>query len=134
MDTQKILLDIKKSGLRITDTRRTIIEELQLAKKPLSVTEFLALIHVNKTTIYREMETLIKYKFVNDIDLGDGNKRYELSSLEHHHHLVCVKCQSIEDIQVKVNLMAEEKRISIKQQFMILKHNLEFFGVCHNCQ
>ncbi len=130
----KIVDDLKKSGLKITSVRKQIIGMLQSSTKPLTPTEFLSKIKANKTTIYREIDTLLNAGYLNEVNFGDRNKRYELSSLGHHHHLVCVNCHEVEDVVLKEALLNEEKFISSVNKFKILKHNLEFFGYCHNCQ
>jgi Fur family transcriptional regulator, ferric uptake regulator len=71
------------------------------------------------TTVYRSLESLVSLGLVQAVDLGDGERRYEVVEPgEHHHHLVCRACNRsthldsclIEDI---------EKAISDKYQFTI---------------
>ena len=131
--TENILEKLKILGLRVTPVRKQIIYTLTDAKKPISASDLLSKIKANKTTIYREIEILLKKNYLNEVDFADGTKRYELSSLTHHHHLICVKCHKIEDVVLKENLQKEEIKIEKTNNFKILKHNLEFFGLCHNC-
>ncbi len=130
----EIVENLKRSGLKITSVRKQILEILNTSTKPLTAHEILSEIEANKTTIYREIETLLKAGYLNEVDFGDRNKRYELSSLGHHHHLVCIKCHGVEDVVLKETLFNEEKFISQANKFKVLRHNLEFFGYCHNCQ
>lgn len=130
----EIVKSLKKSGLKITTVRKEILEMLNISIKPVTVRKILSEIDVNKTTIYREIDILLKAGYLNKVDFGDGNKRYELSSLNHHHHLVCIKCHAVEDVVLKESLFKEENLISQANKFMVLYHNLEFFGYCHNCQ
>ena len=128
-----ISINLKKSGLKITSVRRNILEILENSKKPLSARELLLKINANKTTIYREIETLLNFGYLNEVNFGDRSKRYELSSLGHHHHLVCLKCKNIADIKLKESLKGQEQFISKYANFKVLRHNLEFFGLCANC-
>ena len=134
MDISDAVFEIKKSGLRMTPTRIHMVELLCRAKDPLAASDFLKHIDVNKTTIYRDLELLKQYGVLTQVDLGDGNKRYELSSMDHHHHLICVRCKSVDDVTIHDDFATEEKHIARIKQFTVLKHNLEFFGVCANCQ
>ena len=93
---------VKNSGYRLTGPRRKILASL--ADKPITVQEIaLSLekkhINIDTVSIYRSMELFMKMKIVQAVDIGDGKRRYELvDPLNHHHHLICNKCGSIEDI------------------------------------
>lgn len=47
------------------------------------------------TTVYRSLESLVSQGLlVQEVVLGDGERRYEMVHPgEHHHHLVCEKCR-----------------------------------------
>ncbi len=86
------------------------------------------------TTIYRSLEMLVSLGLVQAVDLGDGEKRYEVVTPgEHHHHLVCGNCKKsthldqclVEDI---------ESAIHKKYGFVIQSHVLELFGICAECK
>ncbi len=123
---------LKSLGSRITPIRTKMIQLLVDSKKPVSVSEILKLVKANKTTIYRELEFLMAQGLVNEIDFGDGKKRYESSHLDHHHHLVCTKCGEIDDVDLEdVEL---DTKAAMKSGYQIQKHSLEFFGMCPRCQ
>ena len=88
---------------------------------------------VNKTTVYRELVSLGRFGVITPVDFGDGKIRYELSG-DHHHHLVCVDCRKVEDVEVKHNFTNVEKSVSKNNGFKITRHSLEFFGLCQKCQ
>ena len=134
MTSDSLVQNLRKDGFRITKARRLIIELLSNSPTPLTVTDILTHMRVNKTTVYREIESLLVKGYMSEVDFGDGKKRYELTSRGHHHHLVCVKCKSVTDVVVAEDLAKTQKVIEEKNKFTILKHNLEFFGVCSNCQ
>lgn len=89
---------------------------------------------VNKTTVYRELDTLMTANLVKEIDFGEGKKRYELDTNKHHHHLVCLNCKKSEDVELQADLDKEEQRVEKETGFEIKSHSLEFFGLCKNCQ
>lgn len=88
----------------------------------------------NKTTLYREIEFLKMNNLVQEVEFGDGKKRYETTTGPHHHHLVCVNCDKIEDVVLQRDVHAFEKKVERTKQFKVLRHSLEFFGLCRVCQ
>lgn len=100
---------------------------------PIDAESLISTLRVNKTTIYRELATLLFENLIVEIDFGDGKKRYELTSKEHHHHLICMRCKSVDEYIVKTDLAQEEQNIKQTRNFTVVKHALEFFGVCTRC-
>ncbi len=101
------------------------------SKLPVDANFLIEKLKVNKTTVYRQIDKLISDSKIAEVELGDGKKRYELKDLKHHHHLVCNKCGSIDDIEINEKLILG--RLSKISNFKIESHNLEFFGTCVNC-
>ena len=129
-----LIANAKNDGLRLTPIRIKIFELFSTASEPLSEADLQKSIAANKSTIYRELNTLLTKNYIAEVDFADGVKRYELSSLNHHHHLICVKCKSVQDVTLEENLSGEEERIFKQKKFQVAKHALEFFGYCNNCQ
>ncbi len=96
------------------------------AASPISALDLLKKIKVNKTTIYRELDFLVDLGLVNEVDFGDRTKRYELKDLKHHHHLICLNCKKVADVNIK-------ESFNVPKNFKVVRHNLEFFGYCQNC-
>lgn len=134
MNVAEILTSLKSKGLRTSKTRQAMLDIFSSAHGPIDANVLLGKLPVNKTTIYREITTLIQEGILSEIDFGDGKKRYELASLSHHHHLICTKCKKVEEYSVETDLSAEESRIQKQHAFIVQKHALEFFGVCKRCQ
>ena len=124
--------------LRHSDVRDFILELISKDSKPLSVLEIINRmkknISANKTTVYREINLLKKEGLILEIQLNERNKRYELSSKKHHHHIVCTSCNKIEDVVLDKDLETQEKKIEKNKKFKIINHSLEFFGFCEKCQ
>lgn len=142
MNADKVLTQLKILGYKITFGRKSIIEILFRQKEPISPLLLLKRLHaknllVNKTTVYRELEFLVKQNIVKEIQFGERNKRYEIKSKQHHHHIVCKICKQTEEIisgelEKKLNLL--EKEIFQMKNFQGINHSLEFFGLCQRCQ
>ncbi len=107
---------------------------------PLSVPQILdalsaQMIHVNKTTVYRELETLEKLGIVKGVKLEDRKQYFELATRDHHHHFVCVECEEIEDVLLdECDLERQEGLLARKNGFSVFRHSLEFFGLCKLCR
>lgn len=85
------------------------------------------------TTVYRALESLVAKGYVQAVDLGDGEKRYEVVTPgEHHHHLVCESCKQSNHLDQCV-VEEIEDTIRAKYGFLIKSHILEIFGVCESC-
>lgn len=125
---------LNNNNLKNTKVRREIFKMFANTGHPIDAVELTESINVNKTSIYRELKVLLAKGLILEIDFGDGRKRYELSSLEHHHHLVCTGCKSVSDVRLSKDLSAEEELIEKEKSFKVQRHNLEFFGLCANCR
>lgn len=91
---------------------------------------------IGLATVYRTLELLTELKIVDKINFGDGVSRYDLrrEGAEHfHHHLVCIECGSVNEIQEDL-LEDVEATIEAKWKFLIKDHRLTFHGICQSCQ
>ena len=135
---KEILLRLKREGFRYTEVREAILVLFYASKKPFSCQDIQKhfkqkKISANKTTVYRELEFLKKKKIIEEFQLDDKVKRYEVIS-DHHHHTVCIKCKKIDCVKLKDDLYKQEAEIENNKKFKIINHSLEFYGICHKCQ
>ncbi|MFD2630751.1 Fur family transcriptional regulator [Oceanobacillus kapialis] len=91
---------------------------------------------IGLATVYRTLELLSELKIVDKINFGDGVSRYDLrkEGAEHfHHHLVCIECGSVEEIENDL-LGDVEKIVQRDWGFQVKDHRLTFHGICKKCQ
>lgn len=137
---ENIIEELQAKGYRLTEARQALLEVLFRDSAPLSVPEILERMGrrgtvVNKTTVYRELENLERLGVVRNVQLSDRRQHYEIASREHHHHLVCIDCEQVEDIEVdEQDIARQEDIVRQKNRFTVLRHSLEFFGLCRNCR
>jgi Fur family ferric uptake transcriptional regulator len=117
-------------GMKTQDKLLKIFKSHHL---PLSEAQLRSKVMVNKTTIYRALDRMLAENLIKAVDFGDGKKRFELNSLQHHHHLICQSCERVEDVHVSDDVSGIEKQISKQKKFKIINHSLEFFGLCAQC-
>ena len=140
-EMEAIVGKLREKGARITPVRKAMVSVLIEAKGPLSILEIGRRLarkgHApNKTTLYREMDFLVRGGWIHELDFGDGRKCYEWKA-GHHHHLVCRNCQAVEEIEVgelESAFGAFEKKLGKKSNFASVSHSLEFYGTCNHCR
>jgi Fe2+ or Zn2+ uptake regulation protein len=137
--SERLLADLSAKGYRASKIRSAVVEILSAHHEPITAPELLMAlakkkITANKTTIYRELAALKHERIVQEVQFGENKKRYELMPEDHHHHLICIECDRVEDVGLANDLNAIEKKISREYRFKILNHALEFYGLCKNCQ
>lgn len=91
---------------------------------------------IGLATVYRTLELLSELKIVDKINFGDGVSRYDLrkeGAKHFHHHLVCIECGSVEEIENDL-LEDVEKIVQRDWGFQVQDHRLTFHGVCKQCQ
>lgn len=90
---------------------------------------------IGLATVYRTLELLNELKILDKINFGDGVSRYDLrkEGAEHfHHHLVCISCGSVEEIEEDL-LGDVESIVESDFHFKVTDHRLTFHGVCKSC-
>lgn len=89
-----------------------------------------------EATVYRTLELLADLKVVDKVSFGDGVSRFDLrkeGSKHFHHHLVCMECGRVDEIEEDL-LPQVEERVENEFNFKILDHRLTFHGICETCQ
>ncbi|MEM0952098.1 MAG: transcriptional repressor [Cyanobacteria bacterium P01_H01_bin.74] len=83
------------------------------------------------TSIYRSLNYLASVSKIKPLNFNDGQVRYEVNSHnDHHHHLVCTKCNRIQSVDV---CPINDYLKTLKSKFMVEYHNFDVFGICHSC-
>ena len=134
---------IKKRGLALTPSRIAILSILSGAHRLYSIEQIINELKKLKksnrgsivfTTVYRCLLKMTEVRLLHEVDLGDGISRYEYLTDEHdhHHHVICRKCESIQPVE----LCGLEKLQSVIEElgYQNVGHRLEFFGICGPCQ
>lgn len=132
----------KNNKIKKTLARKTILSIFKKSKKPIDVSEMikrlkLIKIKVDRVTVFRNINLLVKKRLIKKIEFNEGKYRYELASLPHHHHLVCTKCGNINDIKsdpLHKEINKISRIVNKIYSFKIEEHKVEFFGKCKTCQ
>lgn len=132
---------LRRVEQRYTAGRRTLVEVLDAASRPLSIPEILrqGRPRLPQSSVYRNLGVLEQAGVVRRVVSTDEFARYELSEdlTSHHHHLVCSRCGNVEDFTPPPALerSVERARSSIGSGmgFNTDAHRLDFIGTCRDC-
>jgi len=127
---------MKEFKSKISKRQDEILEILKKCDDELSGQELhRELIRVEKemglTTVYRNLQILIKFGLIRSRHLPTGEVLYAPVERDIH-HLTCVQCgetSKVEGCPVK-DIHAPKQN---KKKFQLLFHTLEFFGICQDC-
>ena len=137
MTKDKLKADLHKAGYRATPARLAILKVLSQAKKPLNIRQIMDRLEgskIDQTTVYRNINYLKDSGLILHIDFQHTHAFYELASKGDHHHVVCTKCDRVEDVNNCDLDKMTVKALNQSNFASISNHSLEFFGVCRPCQ
>jgi len=83
-------------------------------------------------TVYKALKTLVEVGLIQEINVGEGNFRYDGNSFPHP-HLQCLGCGKVDDFKDltldNLNSLAENHT-----NYKIVSNKVYFYGYCTNCQ
>jgi Fur family ferric uptake transcriptional regulator len=90
---------------------------------------------VGLASIYRALDLLDRLGLVQRFDVGEGTARYEpaLPGGDHHHHVVCDSCGTVEPFEDDA-LEDAIHELSGKTSFTIAAHDVILHGECPACR
>ena len=88
--------------------------------------------HISKGTVYRNLQVLQEMGLVIELNLVGTISRFEVKQ-KSHYHFRCEKCGRIFDVDVPVDKELD-RQVSTGTGFKISYHQLEFRGLCRDCQ
>ena len=131
--------DLKSAGLKVTLPRLKILEVLEKSSNHhMSAEDIYRVLmeqhqDVGVATIYRVLTQFEESGIVNKLNFENNQAVYELSNVEHHDHLVCVKCNAIIEFQDDV-IEQHQLQIAKKYGFQLTDHSLYLYGLCKTCK
>jgi Fur family transcriptional regulator, ferric uptake regulator len=138
---EKIRAAFKENGRRKTLPRQRIADrlaEMAASGQDFSVEDLWHDLqqfdpHLGRATVFRAVEMLVNLELLNRIEFSDGSHTYRACGDNHHHHLTCMRCHRVVDVNVCV---PEDQLADIGQRndFEIEGHSLVLFGICGDCR
>jgi len=131
---------IRGQAGRVTRSRQVVLDALLRLRRPSTpkqIAEAVGTKACDLATVYRSVTLFEQMGLVHRIDLGDGLARFEIADDDptghQHHHLLCRHCSRIVKLDDCV-LGEVEDALARRYGYVHIKHRLEFFGVCPECQ
>lgn len=87
---------------------------------------------LNISTIYRTLELLRDRGLVAETDLGDGRRHFTLLSEPRHHHLICLACNAVQQIDDS-HLAGLRDALRERHGFEARIDHMAIFGYCREC-
>ena len=133
-ELQSIIQRLEARGNRLTASRLAVLAAVLAQRGHFSVEDILRRCPgIGRATAFRTMRLLAEMEIVCRVLLEDGSLHYRLSRRGHHHHLVCMACGRVEDLDTcMVNDLLEG--LSRSADYEIDGHWLEFYGRCGSCR
>ncbi|OPY21577.1 MAG: ferric uptake regulator [Methanomethylovorans sp. PtaU1.Bin093] len=134
---KKIISTFRENNLKVTPQRIAIAKYvLNNSEHPTAkrIYQEIRMAHptVSVATIYATLKVLKEIGFIQELNLPDGQSRFD-PNLEPHAHLICEKCGDITDWEDPL-LSELVSNISNDAHFIVSASGLNLNGVCRKCQ
>ncbi|MCL4114429.1 UNVERIFIED_CONTAM: hypothetical protein GTU68_041319 [Idotea baltica] len=137
MSSQNI--DLKEYGFKITQPRLEILKLFNSNKdKHLSPDDVFSILkskgsNTGIATVYRVLAQFESVGIINRLKLENDQAMYELNQGDHHDHIICVKCNKIQEFY-NDEIEELQKRIVESIGAEIVDHSLNIYVKCKNCR
>ena len=131
--------ELRKAGLKVTLPRVKILQIMESSEiKHLSAEDvYKALIEADEdvglATVYRVLTQFESAGLVMRHHFEGGSSVFELTTIDHHDHIVCQTCGSVEEFYDEI-IENQQEMIAEKYGFRITDHSMYLYGICKDCQ
>lgn len=128
---------LREQGQRLTPQRLLILDLLYAHGDHVTADELYEAAqrrypYLNMSTVYRTLDFFRDHGLIAETDLGDGRRHFALLSDDRHHHLICLVCNAVQEID---DSYFEALRDDLRRQhgFEARIDHLAIFGLCREC-
>lgn len=126
----------KEKKLKLTPQRIAVYKYLKSTKEhPSAEVIYKALQEEYPTmslaTIYKALKTLVEVNLIQELNVGEGNFRYDANVCPHS-HIQCVQCGKVDDIE-NICFQDLNKKIASHTDYEVLANQVYFYGICKDC-
>lgn len=131
--------ELKDAGLKITLPRIKILQILERSEvRHVSAEDVYKLLlrndeEIGLATVYRVLTQFEQAGLVIRHNFEGGHSVFELSSDNHHDHIVCVKCGKVEEFTDE-EIEARQRKVADRLGFELTDHHLNLYGHCPQCR
>ena len=137
-----LLQGLHQDGRRLTPQRKRVLELFErlgtgnhLSAEDVHQQLAQLEMKVSLATVYRTLRLLANMGFLQELELSEGGRRFELSGAEHrdHHHVVCIRCGRTEEFESEPVLLAGAEAAK-GFGFKLIESTLNVRAICPDCQ
>ncbi|TCD57366.1 Fur family transcriptional regulator [Synechococcus sp. BS55D] len=133
---------LHEDGRRLTPQRRRVLNLFErigsgshLSAEDVHQHLLEAEARVSLATIYRTLRLLVEMGFLQELELTEGGRRFELCSGDHrdHHHLVCIRCGRTEEFE-STPVIEAGREAAQSHGFELIESSLNVRAICPDCR
>ncbi|PPD45295.1 MAG: ferric iron uptake transcriptional regulator [Methylobacter sp.] len=132
--------DLRSAGLKVTLPRVKILQilEKQINERHLTAEKVYKILlseneEIGLATVYRVLTQFEAAGLVTRHHFEGGNSVFELSTADHHDHIMCMKCGKVDEFSDDV-IEARQKEIADRLGYELTDHGLYLYGFCPQCR
>ncbi len=127
----------KEKKLKLTPQRIAVYRYLKSTKEHPSAETIYRTLQpdfptMSLATVYKALNTFVEVGLVQELNVGEGNFRYD-SNVHSHPHIQCITCGKVDDIDL-VSLTELNNKVSEFTDYTILSNKVYFYGICKDCK
>ncbi|GLI34584.1 transcriptional repressor [Desulforhabdus amnigena] len=136
MNDKDFIATLRKHGLQVTYQRLAIYQTLYFTKDHPSAESIYQQVKkrfpmISLGTVYKTLERFYEVGLIQKVSPMTDVARYD-ALVTPHHHMVCLKCQAIEDVKGLPSV--ENIPLPKENGFRVLRQQIIFQGYCPHCQ
>ncbi|MEE8602060.1 Fur family transcriptional regulator [Euzebya tangerina] len=127
---------LRDVGLRVTRQRTAVLDALADRPEAVSAQELYTEFRnagdsIGLSTVYRALESLDEAGLLDSFP-REGEQVYRRCSPKHHHHLICIDCSRVEELEAT---LVEDWVASVSNvhDFEVTGHRADIYGRCIAC-
>jgi len=126
---------LKNNQLKVTPQRSVILEQINkfghIDIDTLYMYVKKQFPNISLATLYKNINAMLEKTILKEVKIAGIKTKYELTKAQHI-HTICNKCGAVEDLFIDTNTISEQ--IKSETNFIADECDMNFFGVCKNCQ
>lgn len=136
----QVASELAQVDVRYTKVRQMLVSVLMAAGGPLTLPEIAERCgEIPTSSLYRNLDVLEQAGVVKRVTAIGDRGYFELAEplVDHHHHLICLRCGRIIDVDVDESVEsaidAGMAAVADQHRFVPEHHSLDLYGHCHDC-
>ncbi|MDW8801203.1 Fur family transcriptional regulator [Clostridium sp. A1-XYC3] len=127
----------REKKLKLTPQRIAVYKYLQSTNEhPSAETIYKALQPEYPTmslaTVYKALKTLVEVNLVQELNVGEGNFRYD-GNVCPHSHIQCLNCGKVNDVE-GICFTDLNDKVKDLTDYDIIANQIYFYGICSSCK